>query len=153
MDAFVEAMNQKAKELGMKNSHFENPSGIDGSNHYSTPRDITFLTSVALKNPTILDIVKTKQTVVADITGKRIYRLKNVNQLLGTVAGVDGVKTGFTTEAGQCLVTSATRNGHKIVIVLMGSADRFGESAKLVDWAFSNFQWFSFKELMSQSSN
>ena len=67
--------------------------------------------------------------------------MRNVNQLLGYVYGVYGVKTGFTDEAGQCLISSVSRNGHRIIIVLLKSQDRFGESAKLIEWVFGNYKW------------
>jgi D-alanyl-D-alanine carboxypeptidase (penicillin-binding protein 5/6) len=146
-------VNRKAKDLHLENTNFENPSGVDSPNHFSTPRDMSLLTAVATKNQVISKIVATARIDIHDVSGKRTYKLKNVNQLLGKVSGVDGVKTGFTNEAGQCLITSASRNGHRVVIVIMGSLDRFGESAKLVEWTFNNFQWVSPLELLNNSSS
>lgn len=149
---FVTEMNKKVKSLHLENTNFENPSGVDSPNHFSTPRDMSILTAVALNNPSIAKIVATAKENVRDASGKKTYRLKNVNQLLGKVPGVDGVKTGFTSQAGQCLITSTLRDGHRIVIVLMGSLDRFGESTKMVEWAFANFAWVTPEELYRSSS-
>lgn len=140
-EQFVSAMNQKAKDLHMENTHFDNPSGLDSPTHFTTAHDLSLLATEALKNNLVASLVKTRATTVTDITGKRFYKLQNVNQLLGFTYGVDGVKTGFTDEAGQCLITSVSRNGHRIIIVLLKSQDRFGESAQLIDWVFRNYQW------------
>lgn len=150
--SFVAEMNRKAKDLHMENTNFENPSGVDGLNHFSTPKDMSLLTAIAIKNPVISKIVSTAKIDVHDASGKKTYKLKNVNQLLGKVIGVDGVKTGFTKAAGQCLITSTSRDGRRIVVVVMGSLDRFGESAKLIEWTFDNFKWVSPRELLNESS-
>lgn len=141
IENFLYAMNQKAKNLNLENTHFQNPAGFDHENHYTTAKDLSLLASEALKNKIISDIVSTRKTTLTDASGKKKYPVTNVNQLLGTVAGVDGIKTGFTDEAGQCLITSVSRNGHRVTIVLLKSSDRFGESARLAEWVFNNFQW------------
>lgn len=145
IENFLYAMNNKALNLGMENTHFENPSGLDSSNHYSSAKDIALLASVALKNKLISKIVATNGITLTDISGKKIYAMKNVNQFLGYLYGADGVKTGFTTEAGECLVASVTRSGHRLVSVVLKSNDRFGDSARLLEWAFRNFTWVDVK--------
>lgn len=140
-EQFIYAMNQKAQDLNMYDTHFDNPTGLDSSTHYTTAHDLSLLAAQAIKNDIISSLIKTKNITITDASGLKSYKLQNVNQLLGVVYGVDGVKTGFTDEAGQCLVTSATRNGHRVIVVLLKSQDRFGESAQLVDWVFRNFQW------------
>lgn len=147
IENFIYAMNNKAKSLGMKNTHFENPSGLDSLDHRSSARDIAFLTSVALKNKLISKIVATYGITLSDITGKKFYEMKNVNKFLGYLYGADGVKTGFTSEAGECLVASVTRNGHRLVSVVLKSQDRFGDSARLLEWAFRNFTWVDVKSV------
>lgn len=143
IENFIYSMNEKAKLLHMENTHYTNPSGLDQAEHYTTAKDISYLTVEALKNPLISRAVATSGITLGDATGKKSYTIRNVNQLLGYVYGVDGVKTGFTDFAGQCLVSSVSRDGHRVLVVLLKSQDRFGESAQLVSWIFRNFQWLS----------
>ena len=141
IENFIYSMNKKAKQLHMENTQFQNPVGIDGPEHYSSARDLSLLAAQSLKNDLIAKIVATSGVSLGDASGKKVYTMRNVNQLLGYVYGVDGVKTGFTDEAGQCLISSVSRNGHRIIIVLLKSQDRFGESAKLIEWVFGNYKW------------
>ncbi len=145
IENFIYAMNNKANILGMKNTHFENPSGLDSLNHYSSAKDIAFLTTVALRNKLISKIVATYGITLTDITGKRFYEMKNVNKFLDYFSGADGVKTGFTNEAGECLVASVTRNGHRLISVVLKSNDRFEDSNQLLEWSFRNFTWVDVK--------
>jgi D-alanyl-D-alanine carboxypeptidase (penicillin-binding protein 5/6) len=94
-----------------------------------------------MKNPTFSKIVGTKQVTVTDVTGKSVYNLKNINELLGAVPGVLGIKTGWTENARENLVTYVKRDGHNVVIAVLGSQDRFGETKELIDWIFTNYQW------------
>lgn len=146
IENFIFAMNQKAKNLHMVNSHFENPSGFDSEAHFTTAHDLTILAREALQNDLISKIVNTPRITISDSDGTKNYPVRNVNQLLGFVYGVDGVKTGFTDEAGQCLITSVSRNNHRIIIVLLKSQDRFTESARLIEWTFRNFRWINPEE-------
>jgi len=141
IENFIYAMNNKAKELHMENTHFRNPSGLDSDGHYSTAKDIALLTSAALKDQLISKIVATYGITLTDISGKKTYPMRNVNQFLGYLFGADGVKTGYTSLAGECLVSSITRNGHRLILVVLKSNDRFGDSARLLEWAFRNFDW------------
>lgn len=143
IENFIYAMNQKAKQLHMENTHFANPSGLDEQNHYTTSKDLSYLTAVALKNDQINRIVSTYGITLEDVTGHKSYSLKNVNQFLGYLFGADGVKTGFTDLAGQCLVASVSRSGHRVVSVVLKSQDRFGDSGKLIEWVYQNFQWIN----------
>lgn len=140
-NAFVNAMNVKAKELSMTNSNFENPVGLDGSNQTSTARDLIRASEVAMRNPTFVKIVGTKSITIGDVTGKSKYYFKNINELLGTVQGVKGIKTGWTENARENLVTYVERDGHKIIIAILGSQDRFGETKELIDWIYTNYKW------------
>lgn len=139
----VKAMNLKAKKLGLENTIFKNVSGIDQYQHETTARDMTILASEAIKNPLFADIVNTKQKEIKTVDGNIIHRLKNTNELLGTVDGVKGIKTGLTDLAGENLITLVDRNGHQVIIGLFGSQDRFGETKKLIDWIFSSHDWKS----------
>lgn len=144
IENFIYAMNQKAADLSLRGTRFVNPSGLDAEGHVSTARDMAILAREAMKQEFISQVVITKNINLTDKSGKKTYILKNVNQLLGTVLGVNGVKTGYTELAGQCLITSVTRDGHTIIIALLGSSDRFGESARLVEWIFANYTWEQF---------
>lgn len=141
IENFIYTMNQKAKELHMDNTHFENPSGFDSPSHYSTGKEIALLAREVLKSNLLNRIIATYGVTVTDATGKKAYTLKNVNQFLGYLYGADGVKTGFTDLAGECLVASVSRDGHRIISVVLKSSDRFGDSARLIEWVFRNFQW------------
>ncbi len=140
---FIAAMNKKAKDLGMKNTHFQNPAGFDDKYQYSTASDLTKLSRAAVANPLIAKIVKTKSAVVNDVTGTKTYYLENVNELLGVVPGLEGVKTGQTEGSLENLVTYTKRNGHGVITVVLGSQDRFGESQNLIEWAFANHKWLN----------
>ena len=158
---FVAAMNRKAQELGLTNTHFENPAGLDHSEHYSTALSLAKLSLYALKNPLFAEIVATPKITIFDIRGKISHKLTNLNELVGKESGVLGVKTGWTQEAGECLVTyfreaksssaysreagsssAYFREDQKeIITVLLGSDDRFGETKKLLGWVLKNFSW------------
>lgn len=138
---FVSNMNEKARQLGLKNSLFTNPAGFDDPGEYSTAKDLAILARAAVTNPLIAKIVATKTTVVTDTTGNRSYYLENVNKLLGNVDGVDGIKTGQTEGALGNLITKTERNGNIIVTVVMSSVDRFEDSKALIEWAFKNHHW------------
>ncbi len=140
-DNFIENMNKKAQTLNLTNTHFINPAGFDDNMQYSTARDLAELARVATANPLIAEIVKIKSTVVTDVSGVRTYYLENVNKLLWTVEGVNGVKTGQTDGALEIVITKTTRNGNGVIISVLGSQDRFGESRALIEWAYSNFIW------------
>lgn len=141
LNSFTEKMNQKAKELQMANSRFMNPAGFDDNLQYSTALDLAELARVATANPLIAKIVKTKSTVVTDITGIKTYYMENVNKLLEIVDGVNGVKTGQTEGALEIVITKTNRGGNGIIVSVLGSHDRFGESQMLIEWAFNNHVW------------
>lgn len=140
-DAFIAAMNQKATDLSMTNTHFDNPVGLDTDGQYSTAKDLVRASEVAMKNPEFAKIVGTKNVTITDDSGKIVYNLQNVNELLGVVPGVMGVKTGWTENARENLVTYLERDNHKIMIALLGSQDRFGETKELIDWIFTSYNW------------
>lgn len=140
-EAYIDLMNVKAMELGMTNSHFYNPAGLDGEMQYATAKDLARATEVALRIPVFARMVSTKETVITDVSQKNIYKIKNINKLLGEIPGVMGVKTGWTENARENLVTYVERDGKKIIITLLGSSDRFGETKELIDWIFENYKW------------
>ena len=141
VEKFVEAMNQKAEELNLKTTKFSNPSGIDAPNHFTTVHDLAILSAEAVKNPVFLKMVGTEEIKVGDINEKIVHDLTNVNQLLGKVSGLKGIKTGWTESAGECLVSYTEREGQKIITAVLASEDRFGETERLIEWVFANHQW------------
>lgn len=143
--AFVSAMNQKAQALHLTKSTFTNPVGYDDPNHKMTPMDLARLAGIALTNRTIAKMVAIPQITISDVTHTYFHPLQNINQLLGKIPGVGGIKTGWTEEAGENLVTLVERSGHRVIIVTLKSKDRFGDTAQLIDWVFGNYQWEMFK--------
>lgn len=138
---FVSAMNKKAAQLNLSNTHFDNPAGFDSPKQYSSAYDIAIITQEALKNYQLSKIVATKDTEIVSVDKKYRHTLRNLNILLSKVSGVLGVKTGYTEGAKENLVTLIEREKHKILIVVLGSDDRFGESTKLINWTYQNFTW------------
>ncbi len=141
VDAFVVAMNEKARSLHLDRSSFANPVGYDDPNQKMTPMDLARLGSVALNNKVIAKMVAIPQITISDVTHTYFHSLKNVNQLLGKIPGVGGIKTGWTEEAGENLISLVERSGHRVIIVVLHSLDRFGDTSKLIDWVFGNYSW------------
>ncbi len=140
-------MNQKAEELGLSNTHFVTPHGLDDSNHYTTAYELALLTDYALENETFRKIVNTQNTNITINGNSR--NISNTNELLGYTPGVNGVKTGFTNGAGRCLVTSCTRNGNQIITVVLGcdtKKQRTSDSSKLIEYAFKNYTRINLEE-------
>jgi len=137
--SFIARMNSKAIELGLKNTHFVNVSGVESQNHYTTAYDISVIAKSALERPQFTQIVSTQKVTLKSLKGN-FYPLETTNILLGE-PGIFGVKTGWTPEAGECLVILAEKDGHQIVISLLNSKDRFSEAQIIFDWVFNNFVW------------
>jgi D-alanyl-D-alanine carboxypeptidase len=145
MEAFVAAMNAKAQALHLTNTHFTNPVGYDDIAHKMTPIDLARLAHVALQNKTIAKMVAIPQITVSDVTHSFFHPLTNVNQLLGKIPGVGGIKTGWTQEAGENLVTLVERGGHRVIVVVLRSQNRFDDTARIIEWIFANHQWEIFE--------
>jgi D-alanyl-D-alanine carboxypeptidase (penicillin-binding protein 5/6) len=139
VEKFVEWMNEKAKELGMTNTHFVNPHGLHHPQHFTTARDLLTLTRYALQNPTFRSIVSQREIIISPTNKSALRRYRNRNKLLELYPGCDGVKTGYTIPAGKCLVASATRNGWQLIAIVLGSQDHFADCATLFDHGFNNF--------------
>ena len=133
VEGFVELMNDQARSLGLQNTHFENPHGLDSPEHYSTARDLAILAAFAMKDPIFAKTVSTK-TVRA---GQR--SLQNHNKLLWRLDGADGVKTGFTKAAGRILVSSAERGGRRVICVTINDGNDWVDHATLLENAFSRY--------------
>lgn len=141
-EQFLLSMKRLCEKLGIKNTQFTNVSGEYSPDHWSTSKDLARLAKYALlRYPLFAKIVATPEAVVTDIAKQRWYHLSNINKLLTMVPGVLGVKTGFTDEAGECLVSYVNRDGRRIITVILGSEDRFGESRQIIEWAYANFEY------------
>lgn len=136
---FVSQMNTKAQKLGLSDTHFVNVSGIESENHYTSAYDISIMARSALKRNLFQSVVSTQKMTVKSLKGYR-YPLESTNKLLGK-PGILGVKTGWTPEAGECLVTLVDRENHPILVSLLNSKDRFGESEALINWLYENYSW------------
>lgn len=133
VEGFVGMMNDKAHRLGLENTHFENPNGLDSPGHYSTARDLALLTAYAMENPIFAKTVSTKSVRI----GQRY--LTNHNKLLWQLDGADGVKTGFTKAAGRSLVSSAVRDGRRLVCVTINAPDDWRDHKQLLEDGFSRY--------------
>ena len=142
-------MNAKAKQLGLESTHFVTPHGLDDPEHYTTAYELAKLADYALKNETFAKVVNTKNYTVT-INGYP-KAITNTNELLGYLPGVNGVKTGFTNNAGRCLVTSVDRNGFNIITVVL-QADtkkiRTTDSIKLIEYVYENYEPINIKEIV-----
>jgi D-alanyl-D-alanine carboxypeptidase/D-alanyl-D-alanine carboxypeptidase (penicillin-binding protein 5/6) len=137
-DEFIHKMNDKAKEIGMKNTYFENPHGLDDdTKNYSTAYDMALLTSVAIKNPIFRKITSTQSAVIDFGTPEISRKLSNHNRLLKEYDGVFGVKTGYTKASGRCLVTACEKNGVTLIAVTLNAYDDWNDHKKLYDYGFS----------------
>ncbi len=134
VEGFAGLMNDKAHALGMTGSHFVNPNGLDAPGHYSTARDLAILSAYAMANPIFRQTVSTKTVRIGERT------LQNHNKLLWRVEGADGVKTGYTQAAGRILVSSATRQGRRLIAVTINDGNDWADHAALYEQGFENFQ-------------
>lgn len=141
-EVFISKMNEKAKEFKLYNTHYSDPAGLIDSGDYTTPLDLARLASFAIKNNTLKNVVGTKEKTIYDITGTNVYQLSNLNKLLG-IQGVNGIKTGYTEEAGQVLVISKLEKNKTIIIIVMGSEDRFLDTEKLLNLVSNNLTYLS----------
>ncbi len=132
---YVAAMNLRARSLGLSNTTFINPIGLDDEGHLSTARDIILLGDYVLKDEALRRIVVTDQI---EIKGRL---LENTNELLGQVKGLIGVKTGYTEGANECLLFAVNREQHLVLGVVLGSEDRFKEASALIEWVFATHEW------------
>jgi len=143
---FVAMMNHKAQAIGLTNTHFVNPSGLDQTNHYSNVRDLALLASYADRQPLFNKIVQIKEYDFSAVNLEKNHHLVNTNKLLrSNYAHIKGGKTGYTEEAGFCLTTfAANAEQHSIVVVVLGdqlNGEQFQDTKALVEWVFNNYLW------------
>ncbi len=145
---FVQLMNKRAAELGAVDTHFNNPNGLPDPNHYTTARDMALIARYAMQNPEFRSIVSTKIKIITRSDPNAQTYLDNHNKLLWNYEGTIGVKTGYTDEARQCLVSAAARQGRELIAVVMKSegADIWSDSTRLLDFGFAEFNQMSLVE-------
>lgn len=151
---FAELMNEKAIELGLTNTHFVTPHGLDDANHYTTALELAKLTDYAMDNETFAKIVGTKSTTI--YINNQSRQINNTNELLGVLNGVVGVKTGFINNAGRCLVTETKRNNMDIITIVLGAdtkKDRTKDSVNLIEYTFSKYKMYNLEEQIIKEFN
>ena len=141
-EKFVSMMNKKAKELGLSNTHFENACGLDSDNHYSSANDMSIIAKELVKHKKILEFSGTYEDYLRKNTEKSFW-LVNTNKLVRYYQGVDGLKTGYTKNAGYCITTTAERGNMRLITVVMGepsSAIRNSETTTMLDYGFNTYE-------------
>lgn len=149
VENFANLMNEKATQLNLQNTHFETPHGLDSDEHYTTAYELALLSNYALKNKTFSDIVNSKTHTIS-INGYT-KELSNTNELLGSLNGVYGIKTGFTNGANRCLVTACKRNDIDIICVVLGADTkkfRTSDSIKLIEYVFNDFEVINIQDFI-----
>lgn len=140
-ELFVEMMNKKANELGLKNTVFKNSTGLDVANHYSTAYDMAIIASELVKHDEVLEYTGTYEDYLRQNTDNKFW-LVNTNKLVRFYQGVDGLKTGYTKDAGYCLTATAQKNNMRLITVIMGSSasdKRNAETTKMLDYGFNMY--------------
>ena len=151
VEGFADKMNQKAEELGLESTHFISPHGLDMADHYTTALELAEMADYAMNNEKFAQIVNTKNITI-NING-RSKSLKNTNELLGNLNGVNGVKTGFTNGANRCLVTSVNKDEMNIITVVLGAdtkKDRTNDSVKLIEYAYKNYTIYNLEDIINE---
>jgi D-alanyl-D-alanine carboxypeptidase len=134
--AFVDMMNANAEKIGTANTHFSNPHGLpDPVNHYTTAYDLALIASYAMQNPEFVKIVSTQEYDV-NFLNRSSSHVTNTNKLLRTYPGINGIKTGYTNDAGDCLVAGAKRNGVQLIAVVLNDDYRWTDAVKILDYGF-----------------
>ncbi len=136
--AFVTEMNKTVTDLGLQHTYFKNPTGLDEEGHFSSAADLSRLAAQAMRNPLFKRIVSTENSIIDTQDHQQSFILTNTNELLGKIPGVLGVKTGFTEKAGESLISEVDRDNKNVLIAILGSQDRFGDTHKLINWLYSD---------------
>lgn len=135
-DEFVEKMNARAVQMGLRDTHFANACGFDAPNHYSTAKDVAVLAEIAMQNRTFRQLVNREKMTIRTVDGRRKFSFNTTNRLLGKYDGAMGVKTGFTFKAGPCLVAMSRRDDVKVMIVMLNARNRWPNARQMFDLAF-----------------
>jgi D-alanyl-D-alanine carboxypeptidase (penicillin-binding protein 5/6) len=136
---FAGIMNERAAQMGLKSTHFTNSAGHHDPDHYTTANDLVVMTEAALARPMFRELVSKVRYEIRTVDGKRRFKLENSNKLLPKYEGMVGVKTGYTPEAGRCLIALAERDGVEVLIVLLRARDRWKLAERMLDTAFQRF--------------
>ncbi|MBQ9070347.1 MAG: D-alanyl-D-alanine carboxypeptidase [Clostridia bacterium] len=136
IDEFADKMNEKARSLGLTDTHFTNPHGLDDEEHYTTARELALISAAALKNQTFKEIVSSKKTTITNKDGEARL-VVNHNKLLNLYDGAIGVKTGFTKRCGRCLVGAAEKDGLTFITVTINAPDDWRDHMTLFDYGYS----------------
>lgn len=144
VEGFAKLMNNKAKELGLENTNFVTPSGLDNDNHYTTAYDLGLLAAAALENPVFKEACSSSSATLCYGDPPYNRTLKNHNRLLESYEGMIGVKTGYTKKSGRCLVTAAERDGVCLVAVTLSDPDDWNDHVKMLDYGFENVKKITF---------
>lgn len=139
-EKFVTLMNTKATALGLADTHFSNGCGFDAPDHYSTAEDLAKLSEHALQHPVFKQLVREEREIITPLNGHRSYLLRNTNRLLGRVPGVVGVKTGFTSRAGRCLIAKVSQDGNDLLVVILNSNRRWNTALSLINYGLHTMQ-------------
>lgn len=139
VDNFVKLMNDKAEDLGLSNTQFDNPHGLHSDNHYTSAYDLARLTAYALHNDTFAKIVSSKSYSLPERGCRQARNIYNKNKLLSSYEGANGVKTGYTTDSGRCFVGAAKRNGMQLVSVVLNCYDMWNKTKCILDKAFDDY--------------
>jgi D-alanyl-D-alanine carboxypeptidase (penicillin-binding protein 5/6) len=131
-EQFVTMMNNKARLLGLRDTHFTNACGFDAPEHYTTAADLAKLSEAAMQDPRFRALVRKQVDIIAPLNGDRAYWLRNTNRLLGRIPGIEGIKTGFTSRAGRCLIAKASQNGKEVLLVLLHANRRWETATALL---------------------
>ncbi|SJZ33863.1 D-alanyl-D-alanine carboxypeptidase (penicillin-binding protein 5/6) [Garciella nitratireducens DSM 15102] len=140
VEKFINMMNRKAEEIGANNTHFMNPHGLHDKQHYTTAHDLAKITAYAMKNETFKKIISTKNKTISWENHEWNRSLTNKNKMLWNYQGGNGVKTGYTTDAGKCFVSSAFRNNIQLIAVVLKSNDIWKDATALLDYGFDHYK-------------
>ncbi|MEW5904561.1 MAG: D-alanyl-D-alanine carboxypeptidase family protein [Pseudomonadota bacterium] len=138
--AFVERMNRRAAELGMRDTHFTNACGHDAQGHLSSAHDLALLAHEIVRQPQLLQLTSRIEQHIESVDGTRRIRFENKNALVGRYRGAFGLKTGYTARAGKCLIAYAKRGDTKVLLVLLHGNDRWWDAVDILDVAFAEAQ-------------
>jgi serine-type D-Ala-D-Ala carboxypeptidase (penicillin-binding protein 5/6) len=132
--AFVDQMNLQALKWGLKNTNFTNVSGLEEPNHYSSAKDLAIIAQKMMQEPKMREMVNQKTATITSIDGKYSHTFDNTNQLLGQIPGIIGIKTGWTDNSGECLVTYV-EGDRDLIVVVLNSSNRFADTKTLINWS------------------
>ncbi|MBM4123348.1 MAG: D-alanyl-D-alanine carboxypeptidase [Nitrospira sp.] len=139
-EQFVDLMNAKVRTLGLSDTHFSNGCGFDAPDHYATANDLAKLSEIALQNPIFRALVREEIEVISAVNVNRSFLLKTTNRLLGRLPGVEGVKTGFTSRAGRCLIAKVSQDGKELLLVLLHANRRWNTATSLINYGLQSVE-------------